>query len=180
MESKTILVEAPFSPKEMVDKLKSITITDFDHIHNSPHAVYYGEIKSHSFQIKNVRYSPMSSIPSIEGDIQEGINHTLVKVKFDIKEHYTLTRNMYYATLIPLGIIFMLLSLLVLGGTDYQVQGLIASSVFIVVALSVVAFMKASLISVKKREIKDFISRIDGQIISEIDDEKYAQFKKSA
>lgn len=167
MNSKLITIETPFTPQELVAKLKSITITDFDQLHQSSHAVYYGEIKSHSFDIKNVRYSPMSSIPSLEGEIQEGVNNTIVKLNFDIKERYVLTKKMYYTTLIPLGVIFMLLGVLVLGGTKYQTQGLISSSIFILSAFIVVAFIKASLVNAKKREIKEFVSRIDGRIISE-------------
>lgn len=167
MNAKTISIETPYSPKDLVEKLRAITITDFDQLHNSTHAVYYGEIKSHSFDIKNVRYSPMSSIPSIEGDIEEGVNHSIVKIKFDIKERYAMTKKMYYATLIPLGIIFLLLGLLVFSGTEYQMQGIISSSVFIVCAFLIVAFVKMSLVNAKKREIKDFVSKIDGKIVSE-------------
>jgi hypothetical protein len=169
MNSKTISIETPYSPKELVEKLRAITITDFDHLHNSTHAVYYGDIKSHSFDIKNVRYSPMSSIPSIEGDIQEGVNHSIVKIIFNIEERYTMTKKMYYATLIPLGIIFLLLGLLVFSGTEYQMQGIISSSVFLICAFLIVAFVKMTLVNAKKREIKEFISRVDGKIITEID-----------
>jgi len=167
MNSTAITIKTPYTPKELVDKLRAITITDFDHLHNSFHAIYYGDIKSHSFDIKSVRYSPMSSVPSIEGDIEEGINNTIVKINFNIEERYKTTRNMYYATLIPLGIIFLLLGLLVFAGTEYQMQGILSSSAFIVSAFLVVAFIKISLTNVKKRELKEFASRIDGQIISE-------------
>lgn len=167
MNSKKISIETPYSPKELVEKLRAITITDFDHLHHSTHAVYYGDIKSHSFDIKNIRYSPMSSIPNIEGDIQEGINHSIVKITFNIEERYAMTKKMYYATLIPLGIIFLLLGLLVFSGTEYQMQGIISSSVFIISAFLIVAFVKMSLVSAKKKEIKDFVSRVNGRIISE-------------
>jgi len=167
MNSKTITIQTPYTPKELVDKLRAITITDFDQLHSSSYAIYYGDIKSHSFDIKSVRYSPMSSVPSIEGDIEEGVNSTIVKINFNIEERYKSTRNMYYATLIPLGVIFLLLGLLVFAGTHYQMKGILSSSIFIASAFLVVAFIKVSLINVKKRELKEFVSRIDGQIISE-------------
>lgn len=167
MDSKTIIIEAPYTPKELVEKLRAITITDFDQLHTSTHAVYYGDIKSHSFEIKNVRYSPMSSIPSIVGDIQEGVNHTIIKIIFDIKELYGMSKKMYYSTLIPLGVIFLLLGILVFSGTKYQLQGIISSSIFILCAFLIVAFVKMSLVNAKKREIKEFVARIDGRIVSQ-------------
>jgi len=166
MNSKIIAIQTPLTPKELTEKLRAITITDFAKIQNSPLAVYYGEVTSYSFSIMNVHYGPMSSFPPIQGEIEEGADNTTVKVKMDIQEHYKIARNMYYSTLIPIGIIVMLLSFLVLGGTEYQLHGFLFSSSFIVCAFLVVALTKSSLVSTKKRELKNFASRINGKIIS--------------
>ena len=169
MNSDTITIETPLAPGALVSKLNGLTITDISRLRNSPLAAYYGEISSYAFDIKNVRYGPMSSAPNIQGEIQGGINRTIVKVKIDIKSHYKIIRGMYYSTLIPIGIIVMLLSALVLGGTEYQLQGFLFSSTFIVCGFLFVAIMKSSLVNMKKKELKEFAARIDGRIISEIE-----------
>lgn len=175
MNSKAITIEAPLSPNELVSKLKDITVEDFDMVRNSPHAVYYGEITSHSFNIKHVRYSPMSHAPSIQGDILEGINNrTTVKVKMDIREVFVLVRKMYYSTLLPIGVIVMLLSVLVMGGTEFQWQSLLLSSSFVIVAFLVVALQKAALISTKKKELNHLVSIVDGHIVPETADLSHA------
>lgn len=165
MNSKIISIETPLSPKDLTEKLREITITDFTRLHNSPPAVYYGEVKSHAFNIQNVQYGPMSSVPAIKGEIQEGVNKTIVSVNMDIHSQYKITRNMYYSTLFPIGLIVLLLSVLVLGGTDYQVHGFIFSGSFIGCALLGAVLTKSSLISTKRREIKNFSAQIDGKII---------------
>lgn len=166
MNSKTITIETPLTPSELVSKLKGITVEDFDMIRNAPNAVYYGDITSHSFNIRHVRYGPMSHSPYILGEIMEGVNNrTVVKIAMDIKEPYELVRKMYLGTLVPIGIIIMLLSLLVMWGTEFQWHSLLLSSSFIVVALLVVVLEKSLLISTKKKELAVFVSRIDGQIM---------------
>lgn len=167
MNSKIITIETPLTPKELTEKLRSMTVTDFSLLYNSPHAVYYGEITSYSFNIMNVHFGPMSSFPPIQGEIQEGVNKTNVKIKMEIQEHFKIARTMYYTTLLPIGLIVMLLSFLVLGGTEYQLHGFLFSSSFILCAVLVVALTKSSLISTKKKELKNFASRINGKIISE-------------
>lgn len=167
MNSKIITIETPLTPKELTDKLRSMTITDFSQIHDSPHADYYGEISSYTFNIMNAHYGPMSSAPAIQGEIQEGVNKTIVKIKMDIQSHYKMTRNMYYTTLLPIGVIVLLLSFLVLGGTEYQLHGFIFSGSFIACAVLVAMLTKSSLISTKNRELKNFSSKISGKIISE-------------
>ncbi len=167
MNSKTITIETPLAPDELVSRMRAMTVTDFAKFHDSPLAVYYGEITSHAFDIKNVRYSPMSSAPNIQGEIQEGVNNTMIKVKIDIKEIYQITRSMYYSTLLPIGIIVLLLSILVLGGTEYQLQGFLFSGFFIACPFLFVAIIKAILISIKKKELKEFTSRINGHIVPE-------------
>ncbi len=161
-----ITVETPLTPDELEKKLHAITITDFSQLHNSSFATYYGEVKPYSFDIKNVRYGPMSHAPGIKGEVLGGVNHTTIKVKIDVEKTYKLIRNMYYSTLLPIGIIIMLLSLVTLGGTDFQIHGLLFSSAFIICAFLVVALEKSSLFNVRRRELKDFVSRIDGKIIS--------------
>lgn len=167
MDSNMTIIETPLTHKEIVDKLRSMTITDFNQLYQSPGAAYYGEISSYTFDIMNVQYGPMSSVPSIQGEIQENEKRSIVKVKMDVKSHFTITRNMYYGTLFPIGIIILLLSLLVLGGTKYQIHGIIFSSSFIICAVLVVILTKTSLISTKRREIKNFASKINGKIIVE-------------
>jgi len=170
MNSKAITIETPLAPSELVSKLKGITVEDFDMIRDSPDAVYYGDTTSHSFNIRHVRYGPMSHSPYIQGEIMEGVNnHTIVKVEMNIKEPYELVRKMYYGTLLPIGVIVMLLSLLVMWGTEFQWQSLLLSSSFVLVAFIVVALEKSLLVSTKKKELAAFMSRIDGQIISESD-----------
>lgn len=166
MNSKAIIIETPLTPKELTEKLRSITITDFSQIYNAPDACYYGAINSFTFDIMNVHYGPMSSVPAIQGEIQEGVNNTIVNVKMDIQSSYKITRNMYYTTLFPIGLIVLLLSALVLGGTEYQLHGYIFSSSFMACAILVVALTKSSLVSTKNRELKNFSSRIGGRIIS--------------
>ncbi|MCZ2248713.1 MAG: hypothetical protein LC111_08140 [Bacteroidia bacterium] len=165
MNSNFSTIETLLTPKEIVEKLKSVTVTDFAQIHHSLPVSYYGDISSHSFTIKNVRYSPYSSVPPIEGEIVEGINKTLVKVKMNINEHYRLSKKMYYSTLLPIGVIILLLSALVLGGTEYQLQGYLFSGAFILVAFAIVLITKASLINMKKRGLKELTDIIDGHLI---------------
>lgn len=168
MNSKAITMETPQTPSELVSKLKELTVADFDMIRQSSDAIYYGDITSHSFNIRHVRYGPMSHAPYIKGEILEGVNsRTVVKVEMDIKEPYELVRKMYFSTLLPIGVIIMLLSVLVMWGTEFQWESLMLSSSFIVVAFIVVALEKSLLVSTKKKELKAFVSRIDGQIISD-------------
>ena len=166
MNSKVITIETPLTPKELTEKLRSMTVTDFSLLYNSPHAAYYGEITSYTFNIMNVHFGPMSSFPPIQGEIQEGVKKTNVKIKMEIHEHFKIVRTMYYTTLLPIGLIVMLLSFLVLGGTEYQIHGFLFSSSFIICAILVVALTKSSLITTKKKELKNLASRIGGKIIS--------------
>lgn len=171
MNSKTVTLEVPLALNELVGKLKEISVEDFDMIRDTPQAVYYGEVTSHSFNIKHVRYGPMSHAPSLEGDITEGVNNkTIVKVKMDIKESYLMVRKTYYGVLLPIGVILMLLSLLIMGGTDLQWQSLFLSSSFIIVAILVVNLQKAALISIKKKEFNAFISILDSQVVADAED----------
>lgn len=175
MNSKAITLQTPLPLNELVSTLKEITVEDFDMIRNSPNAVYYGEVTSHSFNIKHVRYGPMSYAPSMQGDILEGVNNrTTVKVKMDIKEPFELVRKMYYGILLPIGVILMLLSLLVMGGTEFQWQSLLLSSSFIVIAFLAVALQKAAMINTKKKELKAFVTIINGQIVPEAESLKFS------
>jgi hypothetical protein len=167
MESKKITIQTPLSPSELTGRLKSVSITDFDHLHDAPEAVYYGDIKSHSFDLKNVRYSPMSSIPSLKGDIVEGANMTVVKVDFDMAEQFNLSRKMYYATLMPLGVVFMLLTVAVMGGTEYQMEGILASLAFIMSSFVAVWLTRVSLLSARSREVKKLLTVIDGSLVAQ-------------
>lgn len=168
MKTQAITIETPLALNELMSKLKEVTVEDFDMIRNTPHATYYGEIDSHTFNIKHVRYGPMSHAPSIQGSVLEGADHqTTVKVTMDIDEPYQLVRKMYFGTLLPIGAIVMLLSILIMGGTDFQWQSLLLSSSFVVIAFLVVALEKAALISTKKKELKMFVSIINGHIISD-------------
>jgi hypothetical protein len=168
MNSKEIIIEVPLALNELVSKLKEITVDDFNMVRQSPHVVYYGEITPHSFDIKHVRYGPMSHAPSMQGEMLEGVNNrTTVKLKMDIREPFELVRKMYYGTLMPIGVIVMLLSVLVMGGTEFQWQSLLLSSSFIVVAFLVVALERSLLINIKKNELKAFVSIVDGQLISD-------------
>lgn len=170
MNTKAITIKTPQSPNELVSKLKEMTVTDFDMICQSHNAIYYGEITSHSFNIRHVRYGPMSHAPYIQGELLEGVNnHTVIKVKMDIKEPYELVRKTYFSTLLPIGVIIMLLSVLVMWGTEFQWQSLVLSSSFILVAFIVVALERVTLISTKKKELAAFVSRIDGQIVQDLD-----------
>lgn len=166
MKPKLITMETSLTPKELTEKLRSFTVTDFSQLHHSPHTAYYGEITSYTFDIMNVRYGPMSSFPPIRGEINEGVNKTIVNIKMDIQEHYKMSRTMYYTTLLPIGLIVMLLSFLMLGGTEYQLHGFIFSSSFIICAVLVVFLTKLSLIRTKKRELNNFAAKINGKIIS--------------
>lgn len=165
MSTNPIIIETALAPQDLINKLKSITITDLSKVHESPLAAYYGEIGSHSFDIKNVRYGPMSSAPGIQGEITEGINSSKVNVTIDIESHYKMIRSMYYATLIPIGIIVMLISTLVLGGTEFHMHGILFSCAYIVCAFLFVALMKGSLVATKRKELNAFASRIEGQIM---------------
>lgn len=164
MKTTDVTIETPLTPKELFDKLRSMTITNFSQLHEVPTADYYGEVDNFSFDIMNVHYGPMSSVPSIQGEIEEGINKTTINIKMDIERHYKLARNMYYSTLFPIGAIVLLLSFLVLGGTDYQLHGFIFSGSFMACAVLVVILTKTSLLTTKRRELKNFAAKINGII----------------
>ncbi|KAA3645605.1 MAG: hypothetical protein DWP98_11240 [Bacteroidetes bacterium] len=169
MNSEAIKIEAPYTLNELVSKLKAMSVEDFDMIRNSPQADYYGDITSHSFNIKHVRYGPMSYAPSIQGDIIEGVNNrTIIKLKMEIREPFELVRKMYYGTLLPIGAIVMLLSLLVMGGTEFQWQSLILSSSFIIIAFLAVALQRKTLMSIKRKELKTFVAKIEGHLIPDV------------
>lgn len=168
MKTNIITIETKLSPEQLIDRLHNITITDLSQIYQSPGASYYGQVSSYTFDLMNVNYGPMSSIPPIQGEIK-GIspdNHqTIVKVKMDIQSHYKLSRRMYFSTLLPIGVVVMLLSFLVLGGTQYQVHGFIFSVSFIACAILAALLTKSSLINTRHREVKNFAHQIEGKII---------------
>ncbi|MCO5269921.1 MAG: hypothetical protein M9897_13625 [Brumimicrobium sp.] len=164
MNTKEIIISTSLSKKEIEEKLNSVTITDFEQLHASPNAAYYGKISEDIFTIKNVKYSPMSPIPDIQGKITESNKGTEIAVKMDIHSNYTFSKRMYLTTLLPIGLIILLLSYLVLGGTQYQTQGFIFSGVFIFCAIAVVMLTKFSLLSMKKRELTNFAHRVEGKI----------------
>jgi hypothetical protein len=109
----------------------------------------------------------MSSIPSLKGDIVEGANMTVVKVDFDMAEQFNLSRKMYYATLMPLGVVFMLLTVAVMGGTEYQMEGILASLAFIMSSFVAVWLTRVSLLSARNREVKKLLGVIDGSVVSQ-------------
>ncbi|MBP9150647.1 MAG: hypothetical protein KBF73_00045 [Flavobacteriales bacterium] len=165
MNTEKIIVETDLSTTELVSKLRDVTITEFDHLHEFPNAKYCGEVTSHSFDLRHVRYSPMSSTPNIEGEIISGVNNTVLKLDMDIKSSYEFVRNTYYRTLLPIGGIVMLIALMVLWGTEFQWQGILLSSSFVVVAFAAVGLHRAALTSTKKKEINDFVEMINGRIV---------------
>jgi hypothetical protein len=165
MKTKSVNVETQLTPDELIQALKNISITDFAQVHSSQNALYYGEISDYSFDLKNVKYSPMSSVPSLKGEIIEGVNHCILKLEFDIQSAFQLSRTMYLSTLLPIGVILILISALVLAGTDMQWHGILFSSSFIVVALLAVVFEKSLLVSIKRKELNTFLEQIKGKII---------------
>ncbi|NUM30991.1 MAG: hypothetical protein HUU47_01555 [Bacteroidetes bacterium] len=167
MKNITNIIQTQLSPSEIAEKLKSVTITDFTQLRQSPPVSYYGEITSHSFNIKNVRYSPFSATPSLQGEIEGGVNSTTVKVKMDINEYFSITKKMYYSTLIPIGLIVMLLSALVLGGTEYQIHGFLFSCAFIICAFVAVLLTKVSLVNMKNTELKSLTTVLDGKLLED-------------
>lgn len=158
-------IETRHTPVELISRIKEMTVPDFESVPGSPHAHYYGEVGSYSFDIKHVRYGPMSAVPSIVGDIREGVNGSVIKLEFDIEEHYTMTKRMYGATLIPLSLIFILLSVLMHWGTEYQWQSLTASGSFLAMSLLIIWFAKVSLKSIRKKELGEFIEAVDGHVM---------------
>lgn len=168
MDTKLITVETPHPPISLITKLKEITVNDFDELKKNTNALYYGEVETYSFCIKHLRYGPMSAIPSIEGDIKEGVNGSVINIRFDINDVFQSSKKMYLSTLIPLSGIFILLSILLHGGTEYQWESLIASISFLILSIGIVWVSKISLVSAKKREIREFLSKVNGKIIEQI------------
>lgn len=181
MNTKITSIETSMTPDELENKLNLITVKDFADYQNFPKAQYYGEINDKAFNIKNVRYGPMSSVPFIEGEISGDSTHSVVHLKIDIESHSKMVQKMYYSTLIPIGIIVMLLSILVFAGTDYQLQGFIFAGAFIVCAFAFVAIMKASLSNMRNKEINKFISTVHGRdITDELSNENKQSISKAA
>lgn len=164
MDSPVIKIETPLTPSELMDKLSRITITEISQIRNSPYACYYGELKPYSFDIKNVRFSPVNTFPNIIGIIEEGINSTTINIKLDIYEQYQITRYMYYSTLLPIGLIVMLLSFLVLGGTEYQIHGFVFSGIYILLTFLSSMLTKSYLVKSKKKELKTLTDQLNGKL----------------
>lgn len=164
MEQQKIIIRTALAPNEVVDKLRSITITDLSQLHGPAPVSYYGEIARDRFSIRNVRFGPHSAAPSINGQIQQGLEGTVVTVEMNIREYHELTRRMYYSTLLPLGALVLLLSIAVLGGTAYQVHGYIFSFAFVLCAVAAVALSKASLLGMRKREIKRLALTVNGRV----------------
>lgn len=165
MNGNPTIIETELSPQELMEKLRSMTITEFSQIRKSPAAVYYGAVTSYTFDIRNVNYGPMSPFPGIQGDIQEGVNKTVINVKMCIVEQYLMAKKLYYGSLFPIGIITFLLSMVVLGGTEYQMHGFIFSSALTLCPVMAVMFTKRSLMRAKLRELQSFTERIGGSII---------------
>ena len=166
MKTEIVNIKTSLKQDELWTKLRSITVTDFSKINELPLAIYYGSLTPNSFDLKSVRYTPMSAAPSIEGEILNSDNDVNVKLKMDIQSNYRLIRKMCFATLLPIGIVILLLSLLFLGGTKFQLHGIIFSSFFILGALVYVSIIRFVLINTKKREQKEFIATIDGHVIN--------------
>jgi len=167
MTTKIINIETALSQSEVTERLKSMTITDFAQIHRALPVTYYGEIGADHFALLNVKYGPMSSMPPIKGEIVDGMKHTIVRVGMDVEEQYRIARKMYYSTLIPIGLIVLLLSALVLAGTAFQIHGIVFSATFILCAILVAILTRTSLYSARKKEIREFAGRIDGKIVAE-------------
>lgn len=165
MKTEIINIKTPLNHKELLTRLNTITVTDFSKIIESPLAIYYGDLSPNAFHLKHVRYIPMSIAPSLEGEIIHAINGEIVKIKIDIQSHYRLIRKMCFTTLLPIGTIILLVSLLLLGDTKFQLHGFIFAALFIVGALVYVSTIKYVLIRIKKRDLKEFISNIDGHIM---------------
>jgi hypothetical protein len=166
MNTQSISIETPNALQEVINIIRSITSPDISHAWKNPQSVYYGEVAQKDFDIKNVRYGPMSSAPNIRGEVQEQANGTIVKLDIDIKSHYTIVRTMYYSTMIPIGLLILMASIFVLGDTEYWLQGYIFSGAFIAFGFILAEIEKLSLINMKKKELKNFSSRIGGKILS--------------
>lgn len=167
MYTEFFLIRTAHSHNELMKKLQKIVVSDFDDLKNSPKAKYYGEFSDNSFDLRNKRFSPMSSAPNIEGEIIDEPNDTIVKIKIDIKTPFEMVRKTYYRTLLPIGVIIMLLSVLIMGGTEFQWQSLILSSSFVILAFLAVAIQKISLIRMKSHEIREFVEQIHGKVVEE-------------
>lgn len=165
MKSEIINIKTPLNHEELLTKLNSITVTDFSKSIEFPHAIYYGSLTPNSFHLKHVRYTPMSIAPSLEGEIISAMNEEIVKITIDIQSDYVLTRKMCFTTLFPIGTLVLLFSLLFLGDTKFQLHGFIFASFFIVGALTYVSTIRYVLIRAKKRELKEFMSNINGHIV---------------
>ena len=162
MKTEIIKIKTPLNHKELLARLKAITVPDYSKIIDSPLAIYYGDITTNSFHLKHVRYIPMSIAPSLEGEIIHTFHEEIVKIKIDIQSHYRLIRKMCFTTLLPMGAIILLVSFLFLGGTKFQLHGYIFATMFIVGALVYVSIIKYVLIRTKKRDLTEFMSYIDG------------------
>ncbi len=166
MNTKTFTITTPQSAEEIITKIGSVTVSDYSQTYKQHGTAYYGEVTHRNFDIKNMRYSPMSSAPNIQGEVQEQTNRTIVKLDIDIKSNYHLMRNMYYSTLLPIGILVLIACIFVLGDTEYWLQGYIFSGAFIACGFVVPLIEKISLAGMKKNEIKKISSIINGKIIS--------------
>ncbi len=164
MEQRKIIIRTALAPNEVADKLRSITITDLSQLHGPAPVSYYGEIAQDRFNIRNVRFGPYSAAPSINGQIQQDPDGTVVTVEMNIREYHEMTRKMYYSTLLPLGALVLLLTIAVLGGTEYQVHGYVFSFAFALCAVAAVALSKASLLGMRKREIKRLALTVNGSV----------------
>lgn len=166
MDTKPIFIDIIHSPEEVMNKISTITITDPKNAHSSPQAAYSGRISCRDFEIKDVKLSPHSAAPSLKGEVYQHNQNSRIKLDIDIKTHYLIIRDMFCSTMIPIGLIVMTLSIYVLKDSGFLAQGIIFSSVFIVLPLVVAAITKLTLIKNKRKETENFLKQVNGKIVS--------------
>lgn len=149
---------------KFVDKLHKVTADEFDVVGKSRKYQYYGKIDNQAFDLRNVKYGPFSSGPSIQGEFEQksSDDDTTLTFNIDIEED-----NKYANTILTLTImvIAILVTLLSIGN---QAHRLITPAIFGVILLFVsfyVLMIKLVLKSTRKSELNKFLEITESTLI---------------
>lgn len=162
-ESKIFMAQSNLPVSKLLDKLHQVTAEEFDTAKRSSVFQYYGKIDNRIFDIRNVKYSLYSTVPSIQGELENGADdNTLLKINIDIDEHNSYSNTILTLTILVIAIAATLFSL------SAEVDKFIMLSVLGVMMVFVslyVMMIKLILKSTKKNELKKFLEITESKLI---------------
>ncbi|MBX2959891.1 MAG: hypothetical protein KF732_08020 [Flavobacteriales bacterium] len=163
MKTTIIKTQSDLPISELLNRLYQVTAEEFETAKKSCAIQYYGCIEDKAFDIRNVKYSPYSTGPSIQGEIEEiAGGKTMLNINIDIDEHNSYTNTILTLTILVIGVLATLFSL---SSEVDKITMLSIFGVMMIFALLYVIMIKLILKSTRKSELRKFLEITKSKLI---------------